>query len=413
MLQTASIKGSRGICGMSQSPGHHVSSVRTGSSEVRTSEEHRRARLAARPEFHPPEIGARATITDGTFSESDEADSSLPLRKPPLVSVIIPTFNRARLVSQSIESVIAQTYANLEVLVIDDGSTDATQAVVSSIDDRRIRYIEQENRGVSSARNHGVEVSRGELVAFLDSDDLWERRKIEQQVRLFSNQKTGWAYCNVRFFGTPKVEKYDSLFTYIAPARGMILGDLFMRPRILLSSLIVRRSCLEQIGGFNESYSYAEDQDLFLRLASVFEADYVDEVLCAYRSPSDGEHDKSEPKGVRWFERSTVELADRRNKILSEALTLNPSLKVDLTRVEMKKSFHKPALKLARYHLALGHRKRTRELIRPCLKFDPLWTRAWFTLLLSYSPFGPLMLRKWWASRQRASEKPGSINRWD
>src|SRR5271156_960674 len=101
----------------------------------------------------------------------------------PKVSVIIPTYNRADKVGKTIESALAQTFTDLEVIVIDDGSSDDTGRVLSEVFGDRIRYFAQTNQGASIARNNGIEAARGEWIAFLDSDDLWEKDKLELQLQ--------------------------------------------------------------------------------------------------------------------------------------------------------------------------------------------------------------------------------------
>ncbi|QIT56556.1 glycosyltransferase family 2 protein [Aquisalimonas sp. 2447] len=103
----------------------------------------------------------------------------------PLISIVTPTFNRAGYLPVAIDSVLAQTFPNLEYLIVDDGSTDNTSDVVNSYDDERIRYFRQENQGQSVARNVGIENSRGEFVCFLDSDDAWVPEKLQQQLEAF------------------------------------------------------------------------------------------------------------------------------------------------------------------------------------------------------------------------------------
>lgn len=99
------------------------------------------------------------------------------LKSEPLVSVVMPVYNDEDLIRRAVQSVLFQTYANLELIVVNDGSTDKTMEILQNMDDPRIRIVQQTNQGVAIARNHGVGVARGELIAFLDSDDLWFPKK--------------------------------------------------------------------------------------------------------------------------------------------------------------------------------------------------------------------------------------------
>ena len=114
-----------------------------------------------------------------------------------MVSVIIPAYNRAHTLRRSVESVLAQTYDDLEVIVVDDGSTDSTEAVVRAIPDARVRYVRQINQGACAARNHGVELARGEYIAFQDSDDLWYPDKLEKQLRAMREQNAAIVCCRL------------------------------------------------------------------------------------------------------------------------------------------------------------------------------------------------------------------------
>ena len=123
----------------------------------------------------------------------------------PKVSVVIPTYNRAAKVQDAIESVLAQTFSDLEVIVVDDGSSDDTGKVLSEAFGDRIRYYAQANQGASVARNKGIAEARGEWIAFLDSDDLWEKDKLEWQFKALERfgPQCGGCYTDVRFFNHP------------------------------------------------------------------------------------------------------------------------------------------------------------------------------------------------------------------
>ena len=124
-------------------------------------------------------------------------------QKPPLVSVIVPTRNRANLVARAIQSVLDQTYRHIECIIVDDGSSDETRQVVEEFTDERLVYLRHETqRHASAARNTGIAYSRGELIAFLDDDDEWMSRKLEKQVELLLSlhEKVGMVYCWMDYF---------------------------------------------------------------------------------------------------------------------------------------------------------------------------------------------------------------------
>jgi glycosyltransferase involved in cell wall biosynthesis len=181
----------------------------------------------------------------------------------PIVSVIIPTFDRAPWVGEAIASVLAQTYPHLELIVVDDGSHDATPAVVRAFGPA-LTYIRQTHAGVSAARNHGVGMSRGELVAFLDSDDLWLPDKTAAQVALLQQQQhiqacytdEIWIRHGVRVNPKRIHQKHS----------GWLFEPSLPRCIISPSSIMLRRTLWNQLGGFDESLPACEDYDLWLRL---------------------------------------------------------------------------------------------------------------------------------------------------
>jgi glycosyltransferase involved in cell wall biosynthesis len=182
----------------------------------------------------------------------------------PKVSVIIPTSNRRDFVREAIASVLAQTYRDFELLVVDDGSNDNTSAAVQAFDD--VRYVFQPNHGVSAARNRGVALSDGEFLAFLDSDDLWQPRKLAYQVAFFA------ARADARICQTEEIWLRHGVRVNPHNKHRKVGGDIFARSLELClvspSAVMLRRELFEQVGGFDESLPACEDYDLWLRIAA-------------------------------------------------------------------------------------------------------------------------------------------------
>jgi len=184
----------------------------------------------------------------------------------PKVSVIIPTYNRADMVGDAIQSVLDQTYADWELIVVDDGSEDNTRDVVASYNDSRVRYIYQDNMKLPGARNTGIRASTGEYVAFLDSDDLFLPEKLQLQIAVMERSPeiglvaSGWTEINVR---------HEPLRT-LCPwrlKRGLALSDWLYGCPFIVPAVLARRHWLIRVGLFDAQQHYLEDWDLWLRLA--------------------------------------------------------------------------------------------------------------------------------------------------
>ena len=199
----------------------------------------------------------------------------------PTVSVVIPTFNRAHLITCAIKSILAQTYQDFEIIVVDDGSLDETEKSIQKCEDNRIKYIKhQKTKGPGAARNSGIDASSGDYIAFLDSDDEWLPTKLEKQVNLFKKdaEKTGLVYCGVELINQcnrivierwiPKNRGY--VFEKNLSANFIVSGS---------STVMVRRDVLKKTGRFDESLPSCEDWDLWIRIAKYCKFDFVPEIL--------------------------------------------------------------------------------------------------------------------------------------
>lgn len=196
------------------------------------------------------------------------------------VSIILPTYNRAHSIVKSIESILHQTYPYLELLVIDDGSSDHTEEIVTEIaaSDSRVCYYKQpQNRGVAAARNEGIRQAQYGYIAFQDSDDVWKEDKLEKQMRVFDDQpKIGMVYCP--FEG----EKQDGTKVRIPSSsmgienlQGNMYRLLMQRNVIDAPTVVIRKECLDKVGGFDETLTCLEDWELFLRIAKEYEIGYA------------------------------------------------------------------------------------------------------------------------------------------
>ncbi len=203
---------------------------------------------------------------------------------PPRVSIVIATHDQGRWLARAIESVRAQTFVDWELAVVDDGSTDDTAAVVEPfLADDRIHYLPGARAERSLARNRGIAATRGELVAFLDADDLWLPEKLARQVAcLDTHPHAGLCYTTARFVDTEERRLPDRKPPEPLPARA--LPRLIRGNVLVLASVMVRRTVLDRVGGFAPLPVYGcEDWDLWLRVARVADVVGVDDELTLYR----------------------------------------------------------------------------------------------------------------------------------
>jgi glycosyltransferase involved in cell wall biosynthesis len=199
----------------------------------------------------------------------------------PLVSIILPTYNRERLLPRAIKSVLEQTFPHFELLVVDDGSTDNSAEVVAGFDDPRIRYIKHDRRlGGGAARNSGIRSSCSTYVAFQDSDDQWLPEKLALQIRHFEQAPAavGAIYCGYIKVGPGAGERYFPQ-PHIRRTAGDILEALLLENFIDTPTLIVRRECFDRVGLFDERLARFQDWELMIRIAGAYQVGFIPEPL--------------------------------------------------------------------------------------------------------------------------------------
>lgn len=211
----------------------------------------------------------------------------MPEIENPLVSVIIPSYNSRHWVGQAIDSVLNQTYPNVEIIVVDDGSTDGTADFLRDKYGDKIKYIYQPNGGLGNARNTGIRHAEGNFISFLDADDLLLPEKIAHQVQYFrEHPEYGVVYCNLWCVYEEDTENWHEPppVYQLGGASGDVLPDLLKRNLMVPHAAMIRRECLDRVGYFYEQAQGVEDWDLWLRLAGQgFEFGYLDERAILYR----------------------------------------------------------------------------------------------------------------------------------
>jgi len=214
------------------------------------------------------------------------------------VSIIIPTYNRERYIGDAIDCVLSQTYNNIELIIVDDGSTDKTKSIVFSYKKKHkdIKYIFQKNQGVAAARNNGMKRAKGELIAFLDSDDLWLTDKLQIQVEFLKSHK------KIDFLFTDMLESQDDRITSLSWLKQMpyynrlkaqkdkvidIVEFLYHKNCVPTSSVIIRKKILKTTGYFNETLRISEDREFWIRACSKVPSACITDSLVEKRDHSE------------------------------------------------------------------------------------------------------------------------------
>jgi glycosyltransferase involved in cell wall biosynthesis len=293
----------------------------------------------------------------------------------PKVSVIIPTYNRAEKVRNTIESVLAQTITDLEVIVVDDGSSDGTGKLLKEVFGDRIRYYAQANQGVSAARNKGIAEARGEWLAFLDSDDLWERDKIDSQLKALKRfgSECGACYTDTRLLNHPETR---TLFQMAEHRHEGPMGvnrdilELLVRPGgagmvICISSLLARADVIRKTGGYDPTLGFYADSDFMFRLALAMGFCYVNRPLVWFdRSPAETRH-----VGVsKEWDKLEVVLQESQIR-LEKFMRLSDCVPTRIQKLirEQLGSVHSG---LANWHLKTGKYRKARESVSRAAQLD-------------------------------------------
>jgi glycosyltransferase involved in cell wall biosynthesis len=327
----------------------------------------------------------------------------------PKVSVVIPTYNRSALVQRAIESVLAQTVTDLEVIVVDDGSSDDTGKMLRETFGDRIRYYAQANQGVSVARNKGIEEARGEWIGFLDSDDLWEKEKLECQFKTLERfgAHCGACYTDVRLLNNPETRtifqmaEEDCRHEEMMGVNTDVLTRL-VRPGgagmlVCISSLMARADTIRKTGGFDLKLGFYADSEFMFRLAMLTGFCYVSRPLVWFdRSPGEGRHLGASKE---W---DKLEFILQESRIRLEGfLRLSEGVPAKVRKVirETLGSVHSG---LANCYLEAGQYGKAREAVSRAARLDPTFNFAVKWLLTWMSP--QLALRTVQRRKERGKE---------
>jgi glycosyltransferase involved in cell wall biosynthesis len=204
------------------------------------------------------------------------------LNNQPLVSVVIATYNMGQYINLAVDSILQQTWQNIEVIVIDDGSTDHTPTTMATYEnDVRVKYVRTPNQGQPKAKNTGIQNTLGEFIAFCDADDLWEPNKLAVQMPLFDNPKVGIVYSEVS-----NIDENNNRYVKSGNETrhsGKVTNQLLIENFVPFGTAVIRRSCIERNGIFDEDFRMGIDWDLWLRYSLDWEFAYTPERTYIYR----------------------------------------------------------------------------------------------------------------------------------
>ena len=221
-------------------------------------------------------------------------DNNLTDNKP-LVSVIMNCLDGEKYLREAIDSVLAQTYSNWELIIWDNQSSDNTAVIAKTYTDKRVKYYRADKfTSLGEARNLAIDKSVGEIIGFLDCDDLWFPRKLEKQIPLFTNPEVGIVICNTLFFNEKGTQK--QLYKKKNPPIGRVFKSMLSEYFVSLETAVIRMQALKSLDyWFDSRFEAIEEYDLFVRLGYYWELAYVDEILAKWRvHSSSGTWTKSE-----------------------------------------------------------------------------------------------------------------------
>jgi glycosyltransferase involved in cell wall biosynthesis len=288
------------------------------------------------------------------------------LNKNPLVSIITATYNMGNYVSMAVDSVLAQTYDNVECIVVDDGSQDDTREVMSAYSsDSRVKFIAQpQNCGQTVTKNRGLQESSGQIIGFLDADNIWKRDKLEKQLPFLDrDNKYGVVYSDLELING-KGEVLDKIKrTYF---EGHITAELLKHNFVNFNSALVRRECIEEMGPFDENFSMGIDWELWLRISTRYHFKFLDEATYYYRI---------------WENQMSHNKLKRLNNAKNILEKFNKNYSDTVTPAEMKAAWAKLYLDFARVYQQNKQLREAKQSMWQVITMQPYSFETWKSLI--------------------------------
>lgn len=288
----------------------------------------------------------------------------------PLISVIIPCYNGEKFIRDAVESVFSQSYENLELIIVDDGSTDKSKDIIKQYTgDKRIKLIENEcNKGIPKTKNIGLSAAKGEYVAFLDQDDVWMRTKLESQLRVFEQEDEVSVVCTGMILTDKNMKGREIFKGFDDSDQEELLKNLYLNPINSSSLMLIRRECISKMGIFDENLIGWDDYELLMRLATKFRVKYVRKTLVKKRVHSKSTHLSSA-------------VFNEGRKVFKHVLRLHPFLKKYERTKEATLFFTEVIILLKK-----GERKLARQKLKKGMKVKLFYPMAWALYMISAMP---------------------------
>jgi len=300
------------------------------------------------------------------------------MSEEPLVSIILPVYNGAKYLREAIESALAQTYHSIELIAVDDGSTDTSAEILTSYQGK-IRYFRQENRGAAAARNRGIREARGQYLAFLDADDIWSSQKLRRQVAYLRKHPAVKLVCN-RWKEWNEDEPCPSLDEgggeaerpYL-PHSGWIYNELLLDCIVHTTTVVMDSSMVAQIGLFDETLLRGQDYDYWLRASRVTTIDTLDATLSVYRLHAASSIQRPMEQN---FPSLVLEHALQRWGRTGPDGRTTPLFR-------MRRRMAREWYTFGNMHWRAGNRRRAAHAFMRCISAWPLHVRSWISLVAS------------------------------
>ncbi|MGZ0079080.1 glycosyltransferase [Methylomonas sp. YC3] len=308
----------------------------------------------------------------------------------PLASVILPVYNGKKFIRDAITSILTQSHINLELLVVDDGSTDESTSIIKEFSekDNRIRFFQQKNSGVAGARNLALREAKGEYIGFIDQDDIWLTDKLESQIAYFEkNPEAVFLHGNIEYIDDKLTPLDKSLYPWETNASGHCFERLFVWNAIAIQTVCFKRKCMDTVGFLREDVPGVDDYDYWLRFSRFFSIDYLDKTFALYRFHGENESHKWHLQDIK------------RSKVLEGILQDFPEIYLEIGKNKVNNQISALYREIAYEFIRKCHTKEARIYSLKALCKSPLIIENIFVVLVSLIPNKTLSSLRWYFSK--------------